>query len=174
MKNFKNNLRKLPLKIISCLLLLIAVCASVYLCSGKPDPVVSSLTAYTSRTYGENGGIFKNKLKYGEYYYEKILASVVDKSEYLSEVDYEAYETLKRCTADFEKRIEQSLASRNSKDRELALKYKFTATQIEEGDYYRCTLKESKDGELEYYDIYYFDFSEKKLYFLYFDKSTLK
>lgn len=166
-KNFLNP-KSLPLKAIISVFLLLSLCAAIYFSAGQDGRAVRDLPKYQTRIYAENGGILNGKMKYAEYTYEKIFPDDIEESGHLTVVDYQALETVKACISDYEKRIGEYLKNGSSKNREFALKYGFSPSQLTENDYCSVTVKESEDGKtVEEFSIYYFDLSEKKLYHFY-------
>lgn len=160
--------KSLPLKAIISVFLLLSLCAAIYFGAGQDSPTVRALPKYLTRTYAENGGIVNGKMKYAEYTYEKIFPDDIEKGGHLTVVDYLTLETLQACISDYEKRIGDYLQNGSSKNREFAVKYGFSAFQLAENDYCSVTVKESEDGKtVEEFSIYYFDLSEKKLYYFY-------
>ena len=168
MKKLKHLLRAIPIKTVLSLLLLISICATVYLTAGRKDATVTELGGYKTCTRAENGGIINGKMMYAEYRYEKTPLTRLERSEKFTVVDYLTLETLQNCLTDYEKRIEDYLENGNSKNREFALKYGFDPSALSEGDYCYLTVSETEDGEsVTEYTVYYFDLSENKLYYFY-------
>ena len=170
MKKLKHLLRAIPIKTVLSLILLISICATVYLTVGRKDTVVSALADYKTCVRAENGGIFKGKMEYAEYQYEKLPLAQLEKSDDFTIVDYETLETLQNCISDYENRIKEYRENGNSKNREFARKYGFDSAMLSEGDYCYLTVESSEDGKnVTRYSAYYFDLSEKKLYYFYSD-----
>ena len=168
MKKLKNLLRAIPIKTVLSVLLLAVICATVYLTAGQRDRLVSELPGYKTLVEAENGSIFSGKMKYAEYRYEKVPLSQLEENDNFAVVDYETLETLQNCLSDYGKRIEDYLENGSSKNRELALKYNFDPSALSEGDYCYLTVNESEDGKtVTEYTVYYFDLSEKTLYYFY-------
>ena len=168
MKKLKSLLRTVPIKTVLSLLLLAVLCTTVYLSAGRRDATVDSLSIYQTCTRAENGGIFSGKMKYAEYQYEKAPLTQLEGSDDFAVVDYETLETLQKCLTDYEKRIEDYLEKGSSKNREFALKYGFDRSELSEGDYCYLTVERTEDGKtVTEYGIYYFDLSEKTLYYFY-------
>ena len=92
----------------------------------------------------------------------------LERSDDFAVVDYEMLETLQKCLSDYGKRIEDYLEKGSSKNREFALKYGFDRSALSEGDYCYLTVERTEDGKtVTEYSIYYFDLSEKTLYYFY-------
>ena len=161
-------MKKKNATLILCAVTLGVACVIIALSGHRDSKIVRSLPDYEERIWEENGGIFRDCVKYGEYTYEEIYPEEILECEEFQTVDMYAVKELKKYASDFEKRVDGDLTDGSSKERELAVRCSFYADQIDEGDYYILYIGGEEDDPT-FYEFYYFDLSEKKLFYIYAD-----